>query len=416
MPGAGNHARGGRRAAGPRPGELTVLGPGDLVALRLPPGGGWLPVLAGLWEAQAAAFPVDHRLAEPEVRALLQAARPTHVVDEGGLAPLPGGLAVEPDIALVVATSGTAGAPRLVELSRGAVEAAVRASAEALGVGPGDGWLCCLPPAHIGGLLVLLRGVLLGAPVVVLPGFDAGAVEAARGPSLVALVPTMLRRLLDAGADLARFRAVLVGGAGLDPDLRGRAAAAGARVVATYGLTESCGGVVYDGFPLAGTEVRVGEGGEVLLRGPTLMRRYRGEPRATVRALRGGWLHTGDGGSVDAEGRLEVHGRLDECIRSGGEKVWPAEVEAALRAHPGVADVAVAGRPDDEWGQRVVAFVVPTDPASPPSLEELRRAVGERLARFKAPREVVVVEALPRTASGKPRRRSLAGGGERPGG
>ncbi|HXF73190.1 MAG TPA: AMP-binding protein [Actinomycetota bacterium] len=388
---------------------LRRLHPGDLVAVDLPPGPAWLAALETALEAGAAVLPLDPRLAGPERDELLARARPTHAFDGEELVALGGGLPVNRAVRLVVATSGSGGRPKLVELTLGAVEAAARASSEALGAGPTDRWLCCLPPAHVGGLLVLLRGVLLGAPVVVHPRFDPAAVDAEPGVAFVSVVPTMLLRLLDAGVDLTRFRAVLVGGAATPPGLAERAGAAGARIVRTYGCTESCGGVVYDGLPLRATEVRIGEGGEVLLRGPTLMRGYLRDPASTAATLVRGWLRTGDGGHLDPRGRLVVDGRLDEAIRTGGERVWPQEVEAALADHPGIAEVAVAGRPDPEWGERVVAFVVPRDPARPPSLEDLRAHAAGRIARFKVPRELVVVDALPRTSSGKVRRAALPG-------
>jgi O-succinylbenzoic acid--CoA ligase len=237
------------------------------------------------------------------------------------------------------------------------------------------------------------------------------AISAEHDAIFVSVVPTMLARLLDAGIDLSRFRAILVGGAALDPKLRERAEAAGARAVETYGLTESCGGVVYEGRPFPGTDVRVHpDTGEIQLRGPTLMRGYRGDPRGTAAALApDGWLHTGDAGAIDADGRLRVEGRHDDLIITGGEKVWPQEVEEALRDHPKVADVAVAGRADPEWGQRVVAYVVPSDAHSPPSLAELRDHVSSTLPRFEAPRELVLlVEGIPRTSSGKIHRAALA--------
>jgi O-succinylbenzoic acid--CoA ligase len=203
-----------------------------------------------------------------------------------------------------------------------------------------------------------------------------------------------------------------VGGAHLRPDLRLRAERGGAKVIETYGLTESCGGVVYDGRPLPGVEVRVNEDGGIELRGPTLMLGYRSDPEATARAFTpDGWLRPGDAGEIDADGCLHVVGRIDDLINTGGERVWPQEVEAALREHPGVAEVGVGGRLDPEWGQRVVAFVVPADPATPPSLDELRGFVGSRIGRHKAPRELVLVSRLPRTVSGKLRRVALPGAG-----
>ncbi len=381
---------------------------GDLVAAALPPGPEWIAVIEAVWSRGAAILPVDPRLPDAEREALIARARPTVALDPDGWRRLDTGEPAGTGVVLVVLTSGTAGAPKLVEFDRAAVDAAVASSSLFLGATTRDRWLCCLPLAHIGGLLVVLRALLHGGVVTVHPRFDVAAVAAA-GADLVSLVPTMLLRLLDAAVDLSGFRAILVGGAGLRPALRERAELAGAPVVETYGLTESCGGVVYDGRPLPGTEMRIADGA-IELRGPTLMRGYRAEPERTAAAFTAdGWLRSGDAGLVDGDGRLHVLGRVDDLINSGGEKVWPREVEDALATHPKVAEVAVAGRADPEWGQRVVAFVVPADPADPPSLEDLRDQASSTIARFKAPRELVLCDALPRTASGKVRRRELAG-------
>jgi O-succinylbenzoic acid--CoA ligase len=386
------------------------LRPDDLVAVALPPGPAWIPLLERAWEREAAVLPVDPRLSGAERDELIRRARPTVLVDHRGWRRARGEPAA--GAALVMHTSGTAGAPKLVELERHAVESAVRSSFAALGASVRDRSLCCLPAAHVGGLLVILRKVVLGAPVAIHPGFDPAA-AGAEGADLVSIVPAMLARLLDAGLDLRRFRSLLVGGSALREDLRARGEAAGARLVESYGLTETCGGVFHDGRPLPGTEARIAAGG-IELRGPTLMRGYRGDPAGTALAFAdGGWLRTGDAGWLDPEGRLHVSGRLDEMIDSGGEKVWPQEVEAALATHRRVADVAVAGRADDRWGRRVVAFVVPRDGADPPTLPELRDHASSTIARFKAPRELVLVRALPRTASGKLRRGALSRLGER---
>jgi O-succinylbenzoic acid--CoA ligase len=379
--------------------------PGDLVAAYLPPGPAWVRLVADVWDAGAALLPLDVR--SPDTRAVLERAGATILVDDDGphrLAPPTG----DRSLALVVATSGTSGEPKLVELSRTAVRAAVEGSAESLGSDPEDPWLSCLPPAHIGGLLVLLRAALLGAPVIVHPGFDPEAVTRERAARFVSVVPTMLGRLVRTGVDLSGFRAILVGGAELTPDLRTTAERAGARIVHTYGLSESCGGVVYEGRPFRGTRVSLDPAtSEILLEGPTLMRGYRWSPDDGPFTA-DGKLRTGDAGRIDDDGRLRVEGRLDDLIVTGGEKVWPEEVESALRSHPKVADVAVAGRPDDEWGRRVTAFVVPADAADPPTLDELRDAAAHSLARFKAPRELVLVDRLPRTPSGKVLRSRLA--------
>jgi O-succinylbenzoic acid--CoA ligase len=184
-------------------------------------------------------------------------------------------------------------------------------------------------------------------------------------------------------------------------------------VVETYGLTESFGGVIYDGRPLPGVEIRIDADGGIELHGPTLMLGYRFDVDATRRAFTDdGWRRPGDAGELDREGRLHVIGRFDDRINTGGEKVWPEEVEAVLRRHPKVREVGVGGRLDAEWGERVVAFVVPVDPTDPPTLDELRDAAARSLPRHRAPRELVLVEELPRTGSGKLRRVALGGEGE----
>ncbi|HEU4355885.1 MAG TPA: fatty acid--CoA ligase family protein, partial [Actinomycetota bacterium] len=335
-------------------------------------------------------------------------ARPTVLVSSEGRERRADGLPAESDVVLVVPTSGTGGEPKLVQFDRAAIETAVAASAQALEATSQDRWLCCLPLAHIGGLLILLRGVLLRAPVIVHPGFDTEAVAAVRDVAFTSVVPTMLVRLLDAGVDLSGFRAILVGGANLSPDIRERAQAVGAHLVETYGLTESCGGVVYEGLPLPGVQVRIDAEGGIELAGPMLMLGYRFDAEGTARAFTpDGWLRPGDAGEIDPQGRLHVIGRVDDLINSGGENVWPQEVEAALRTHPKVGDVLVRGRPDPEWGQRVVAWVVAADPADPPTLEELRAHAALRLARHKVPRELVPVQVLLRTPAGKPRTAGL---------
>jgi o-succinylbenzoate---CoA ligase len=200
---------------------------------------------------------------------------------------------------------------------------------------------------------------------------------------------------------------LLVGGDRLEEETAAAARTRGARLVTTYGLTETCGGFTYDGMPLDGTDVRIAEGG-IEVAGSTLMEGYRLDPAATGAAFTtDGWFRTGDLGSIDDDGRLSVHGRVDDLILTGAEKVWPEEVERVLSAHPKVAEVAVAGRPDPEWGAHVCAFVVPATMDGPPTLEELRSHAAERLARFKLPRELRLVPAIPRTSTGKVRRGEL---------
>jgi O-succinylbenzoic acid--CoA ligase len=349
-------------------------------------------------------LPIDIRLSHVERAALIATAQPTVIVDEAGTRRLDG-VTIDTAIALVIATSGTSGHPRLAELPGQAVEAAVLASADAIDARSEDRWLSCLPLAHIGGLLVLERHLLIGAPITFRRRLTRSIVGRLTDARFTSLVPTQLTRLLDAGADLARFRAILVGGSGIGADLETRAVAAGVRIVPTYGMTETCGGVVYAGRPLAGVEVRVARWGELLVRGPTLMRGYRLDPEASVAAFEpGGWLRTGDGGEVDTDGTVRVEGRLADVIVSGGEKVWPAEVERALATHPDVAAVLVSGTADREWGQRVVARIVPRRRSAPPTLDALRDHAAETVARHKLPRELILVDKLDRTALGKVRR------------
>jgi O-succinylbenzoic acid--CoA ligase len=377
---------------------------GDLVAVALPPSRAWLDLLTETWDAGAALLPIDHRLPAAERASLIERASPTVTLDGTGARRI-AGEPVEPGIVLAIHSSGTRGTPAFAQFDRDAIDAAVSSSSLALGATRQDRWLSCLPLAHVGGMLVLLRALLLGAPVSVHERFDPRAALAEPDVAFTSVVPTMLARLVEIGSDLSAFRSILVGGAHLPAELRSRAEHAGGRVVETYGLTESCGGVVYDGTPFRGTQVRIGPRGEIQLWGPTLMRGYRqGDTEAFTPD---GWLCTEDAGELDADGRLHVAGRTDDVVITGGEKVWPQAVEAALLGHPRVREVAVAGLSDPEWGERVTAWVVPSDAADPPTLEGLRAFVAERLSPYAAPRELVLVERLRRTASGKVRRADL---------
>jgi o-succinylbenzoate---CoA ligase len=388
----------------PNAATLSTVFAGDLVAVALPPGRAWLSIMRSARGVGFAVLPIHMGLAAPERDQLLERAQPTVIVDRNGMRRVDG-TPVGAETALVIATSGTSGSPRLAELPHSAIDAAIRASAIVLRAVASDRWLSCLPLAHVGGMLVVYRHLLLGAPISFRSRLTAGTVAALPETRFTSMVPTQLTRLLDAGCNLHRFRAVLVGGSGMDGPLRDSAAAAGASVIQTYGMTETCGGVVYDGRPLPGVEVRASAAGELLCRGPTLMRGYRLDPEATASAFDAeGWLRTGDGGEVDRDGMVHVRGKLADVIVSGGEKIWPAEVEAALAGHPEVADVVVSASADREWGQRVVARVVPRHPSAPPSLASLRSHAAATIARHKLPRELILVERLDRAALGKVRR------------
>jgi len=345
-----------------------------LVPLVTSPAAEFVDGLRRAWDRGDAVLPVDHRLplsARGRLAAALGADEPVEAGD-----------------ALVLATSGTTGAPRGVVLTHDAVRASAAATSARLDVDPAaDRWLSVLPLGHVGGLSVVLRALLLDVPLT----FDPDDGRA----TLTSMVPTQVER-----TDIGRFRKVLVGGSA-----DWRASTRAANVVHTYGMTETGSGVVYDGRPLDGVEVRVDDGGQIWLRGPMLLRCYRDGTGPLDAA---GWLPTGDGGWLDDEGRLHVRGRMADVIVSGGEKVWPDAVERELRRCPGVAEVAVVGRPDPDWGERVVAFVVPDHDRGPAlRLQDLRAAVKDELPAWCAPKELVLVHALPKTALGKVRRSEL---------
>lgn len=384
------------------------MGTDELVVIDLPPGPDWVGLVTRLWLDEVPFLPLDDRLTDREKRAIVDRARPHLVRDAGGETLLADAAPIGPGVAIVMPTSGTAGEPKLVELHRVAVVVAVSRSAKRLGATPGAPWLCPLTPAHIGGLLVLLRAAILGAPVTVHERFDPERlVHDGEGAAFASVVPTMVRRLVASNLGLHGLT-LLVGGDGMDDETGEAARSRGARLVTTYGLTETCGGFTYDGVPLDGMAVRLDAGDAIEVTGSTVMEGYRLDPAATGAAFTtDGWLRTGDLGAIDDVGHLSVHGRADHVIRTGAEKVWPEEVERALSSHPKVRDVAVAGDPDPEWGSHVSAFVVPANAGDPPSLEELRAHGAERLARFKLPRELHLVVEIPRTRTGKVRRHAL---------
>jgi O-succinylbenzoic acid--CoA ligase len=310
-----------------------------------------------------------------------------------------------------VATSGSSGAPKQVVLSRAAVLASASASAARLGrTGP---WLLTLPSSYVAGLNVVVRSLLAGHRPVVLG--DARLRDARVAGGFVSVVPTQLHRWLSRATDadaLAAFEAVLVGGGPVDDGLKERAHGAGVRLVATYGMAETCGGCVYDGLPLDGVGLALAVDGRVRLTGPTLFDGYVDDPEATAGALVDGWFHTSDAGRLDEDGRLRVLGRVDDMVVSGGVNVPAAAVAARLREHSRVQAAEVVGVVDAEWGNRVVAVVSLVEPATTLSLDDARDWVALRHPRAWAPREVVVVPALPMLANGKVDRlavRELAG-------
>jgi O-succinylbenzoic acid--CoA ligase len=325
------------------------------------------------------------------------------------------------DAAAIIHTSGTTGTPRAAVLTRAALVASARASASNLGWQPEDRWLACMPLARVGGLSILTRCLAARRAVVLAPGFDPDAFPAVledERVTLASLVPTMLARVLDAHPDWrppARLRAVLVGGAHAPARLLGRAALRRVPVVVTYGMTETCSQVAATpygeryaaaacgaGRPLDGVELRVADG-RIEVRGPMRMAGYWGEPPLAPEA----WFDTGDMGAIDQRGFLQVHARRGDLIVTGGENVYPAEVERELERCPGIDEAAVFGLPDETWGQTVAAALV-VDPARAPRDDELCAWIRTRLATHKRPRRICRVGRLPHTAAGKLDRDALA--------
>ncbi|RNL81177.1 AMP-dependent synthetase [Nocardioides marmorisolisilvae] len=280
--------------------------------------------------------------------------------------------------ALVIETSGSTGQPKRVMLSRAALRASADATHARLG-GPGR-WELNLPPTYVAGVQVLFRTIRAGA--------DADR-------SYISLVPTQLVRMREEWATLTSYDAVLIGGGPLDAEVRAEAEAAGVPIVQTYGMSETCGGCVYDGVPLDGVEVRIDDAGQVLLRGPVLFDGYQDEPDRTAAAFRDGWLVTNDLGHWAEDGRLRIDGRTDDVIITGGLKVPARVVAGAVAGHPDVEAVEVLGVPDPEWGERVVAFVVSREPLV---LEQVRDLVAPR---SWAPRQILRLPELPKLPNGK---------------
>ncbi|MFI5008955.1 MAG: AMP-binding protein [Solirubrobacterales bacterium] len=435
-------------------GELAQcgVGPGARVAIALPPGLAFAQSLHACLLAGAVAVPVDLRLSAAEREHV--AAGAALVIEE----PLGEGSAVDGSpasahdltrVAVVIHTSGTTAAPRPVELTYGNFLWSALGSAVALGLDPRERWLCALPLSHVGGLSILVRSAIYATTAVIHERFETERVLAAlreQGITLVSLVATTLARLLDAGleggaggrrpagrnGDSRRrrvspgfgraprnsqsrrptaLRCALTGGGPVPPALLARAAAAGVPVSQTYGLTESCSQVTttplaaigdaqtgWAGTPLFCTRLSVGADAEIMVAGPTV---------APGSLDEDGWLHTGDLGRLDENGRLRVTGRASDTIVSGGENIAPTEVEAVLEAHPDVLEAAVVSRLDPQWGEAVTAIVVGREGVELAE-ETLRAHCAASLAPYKVPKQIVLaIEPLPRTRSGKLLRREL---------
>ncbi len=427
------------------------VGPGDRVALLAETSPDFVRTVFAAARVGAVLVPLNARLEGPELRAQLDAVEPVcllcvEATAEDALAAADG-LPVRSlddsatplrnvvptafdayewgysEDAALLFTSGTTGDPKAVRLTVGNLLASAAASAARLGVLPGDRWLCPLSMYHTGGLAIALRSVYYGTAAVIerTPGFDPERSLTNLSEyecTGVSVVPTMLSRMLDAGTFPDSMRFVLTGGAPADSSLIERCEKREVPVCPTYGMTEAASQIATArpetafahegtvGQPLLGTELTVvgeegeplpaGEPGELVVHGPTVTPGYL-DADATAEAFGPHGLHTGDVGYQDGDGRVWVLNRRSDRIVTGGENVHPGEVRDVLRTHPNVADAAVLGLPDEEWGERVAALVVPSGELAP---ESVRDHCEGKLAGFKHPRTVALVEALPRTASG----------------
>jgi o-succinylbenzoate---CoA ligase len=398
--------------------NLTTVTSRPLHAVQFPATAGerMLGFLAAALDGSGPAIlPLDPALPRAALTRVLEEFAPAMMHTTAGTEPLGvraapsgaarGGPGIADSTAVVIATSGSTGRPKAVELSAAALTASATASLRRIDASPRSRWLCCLPTFHISGLGVLVRSLVTGTD----PVFAAAAspqVLAASGCGYVSLVPTQLRRLLDAGAEPGPVQAALLGGAAPGEALLADARAAGWRVITTYGMSETCGGCVYDSVPLDDVAVRLADG-LVEIAGPTLFSGYLGRPELTASVLSGGWFRTADLGFWLPGGGLGIRGRADDVINTGGEKVVAGDVEAVLGTAPGVADVVVMGLPDPEWGEAVTAVVIPANLADPPDVTVLRSHVRAALSAYAAPRRVVVVSQFPLLPSGKPDRVAL---------
>ena len=429
--------------------------PGDRVALLAGGSVRFVELLHAVQRLGATLVPLNVRLAAAEVAELLDDCQPrllvfdaasmrlvsdarpasTDAIEVESLQDLPARGELPPPridpgrVHTIVYTSGTTGKPKGAMLTHASHFASAAASRANLGALHGDRWLAALPLHHVGGLSILLRSVIDGSAVVLHGVFDADRVDRSLredGITLGSMVATMLKRLIERAAGKcypSSLRAMLVGGGPALPSLLEQALALGLPALATYGLTEtasqvatwplseSSAGRAGAGRALGETRLRIAEPneeghGEILVSGPTVMAGYFRRPTESAIALRDGWLHTGDIGHLDESGCLHVHDRRSDLIISGGENVYPAEVEAALLSHPDVSEAAVFPLADPEWGQHVGAAVV-LRPGRELADGALRDWCAARLARFKLPRTIRFVAALPRTASGKVKRRDL---------
>ena len=362
-----------------------------LVALDMPASQLFVDQVQRAWSNGDAVLPIDQRLPPTGKKLLLDAMAPSEVIDASATSSsLPNGRPLQEGDALVIASSGSTGSPKGIIHTHSSLLAGAQASASRLQLTADDHWLVCIPVSHVGGFSVITRALHTGAALTLHPSFDATAIQEAstHGVTHTSLVATALSRI-----DTSLFRTILLGGSSAPNNLP-------SNVITTYGMTETGGGVVYNGMPLDNVEAKIMEG-EIHLRCPMLMRAYR-DDQAMI--PNDGWYSTGDMGAINDSGAISVYGRKTDMIITGGENVWPSVVENSLTSHSVVKEVVVRGAPDTAWGQRVVAYVVLNDSLGASNaalLSNLREHVRQTLPAFCAPQQVIVLSQIPRTSLGK---------------
>jgi o-succinylbenzoate---CoA ligase len=357
-----------------------------LVALDMPASVEFADQVRSAWDAGDAVFPIDQRLPQTAKVSLVELFKPSVLIDRtGSVINLSGSEPTEEGDALVIATSGSTGSPKGVIHTHQSIRALLTMSQTRLRTDSSTHWLLCLPVSHVAGFSVLARSLIFGNPISILPKFEESEVLAVakNGATHVSLVPTTLSRI-----DPAIFESILLGGAAAPPNLP-------ANVTTTYGMTETFGGIAYNGIPLDGVEIRV-VNEHIELQSSSMFRAYRG---SDTRQAKEGWYQTGDNGSF-TNNVLQVFGRSDDMIITGGENVWPNTVEKVVSTIPGVERVVVSGIVDAQWGQRVVAWIVSSKPVAP-TLDQVRQHVKLQLPSFCAPSEIRIVKEIPTTSLGK---------------
>ena len=361
-----------------------------LIALDMPASKTFVELVQRVWSNGDAVLPIDQRLPQHGKKLLLDAMSPSEIIDASfDSSALPDGRPMQDGEALVIASSGSTGSPKGIIHTHSSVLAGAQASASRLQLTASDHWLVCIPVSHVGGFSVISRAMHTGAALSLHPNFDVTAVRQAaeNGATHTSLVATALSRI-----DTSLFKTILLGGSSAPANLPNN-------VITTYGMTETGGGVVYNGEPLSNVEIKIEEG-EIYLRCPMLTCGYRNDQTLS---LKDGWYATGDMGEIN-NGKLSVHGRKTDMIITGGENVWPSVVEASLSSHSMIDQVVVRGTPDTNWGQRVVAYVVligSLNTSEESLLTNLREHVKHTLPAFCAPQQLIVLNQIPRTSLGK---------------